>query len=335
MLVDQAELPGVADGIYWLRTNTLVQPQQFYCDMTTDGGGWVLIGRGREGWSFHYKGQGTAARSATRSPARTRSRRPRSSTDQVNGLMNGGRMDGLTDGIRRPPRAQLHRHDLAGGPPVPDDLRQVVVGLRRRHLPEPHVLRHTCTNISASSSGYQDTAPRTAGHRTAPTAASTRTRCTSHNWRAGFWYGSQRHRRREQRHELPLGVHERGTARSRSPRCSSARRSPRPTSPGARAARHRACPRQTVRPMLDQPPVDLPVAGHRHQQRRRDPARRLRPRLRRASATRIYVGGKFRQVQHGPGGPNVTQTYLAAFDKNTGEWIPTFNPVINAPVWKI
>ena len=40
----------------------------------------------------------------------------------------------------------------------------------------------------------------------------------------------------------------------------------------------------------------------------------------------IYVGGKFLQVQHGVGGPTFTQSYLAAFDKDTGEWIPTLQP---------
>ena len=49
----------------------------------------------------------------------------------------------------------------------------------------------------------------------------------------------------------------------------------------------------------------------------------------------IYVGGKFRQVQHGLGGPTYTQSYLAAFDTTTGEWIPGFNPVIDGPVWKV
>jgi len=40
--------PEAQIGVYWLVTPQLVAPQQFYCDQTTDGGGWVLIGRGRE-----------------------------------------------------------------------------------------------------------------------------------------------------------------------------------------------------------------------------------------------------------------------------------------------
>ena len=36
--------PAAADGKYWLQTPVMVAPQQFYCDMTTDGGGYVLVG---------------------------------------------------------------------------------------------------------------------------------------------------------------------------------------------------------------------------------------------------------------------------------------------------
>src|SRR3954451_9865502 len=53
--------PSSPDGIYWLETASLQAPQPFYCDMTTDGGGWVLVGRGRTGWKWRETGQGTAA----------------------------------------------------------------------------------------------------------------------------------------------------------------------------------------------------------------------------------------------------------------------------------
>ncbi|CAN5824568.1 hypothetical protein BH23ACT2_BH23ACT2_19470 [soil metagenome] len=59
------EHPGSEDGSYWLLTASMDRPAEFHCDMTTAGGGWVLVGRGRNGWTFNAAGQ--------RSPANVRS----------------------------------------------------------------------------------------------------------------------------------------------------------------------------------------------------------------------------------------------------------------------
>ena len=53
--------PSAADGDYWLLTPAMNAPQQFYCDQTTDGGGWVLVGKGRNGWDKNNTGQGKAS----------------------------------------------------------------------------------------------------------------------------------------------------------------------------------------------------------------------------------------------------------------------------------
>ncbi|MDY3048274.1 MAG: fibrinogen-like YCDxxxxGGGW domain-containing protein [Rothia sp. (in: high G+C Gram-positive bacteria)] len=53
--------PGAKSGTYWLWTPEMGAPQQFYCDQETEGGGWVMIGRGREGWGEEYNGKGNPA----------------------------------------------------------------------------------------------------------------------------------------------------------------------------------------------------------------------------------------------------------------------------------
>ena len=92
--------PASADGLYWLLTTKLVAPQQFYCDMTTDGGGYVLVGRGREGWTFQNKGQGTAStvRTTPTGPAAFVPATLTAST--IDALLNGQSPAALDDGIR-------------------------------------------------------------------------------------------------------------------------------------------------------------------------------------------------------------------------------------------
>lgn len=48
------------NGAYWVKPDS--SPAfQVYCDMENDGGGWTLIGKGREGWTWDNVGQGTVA----------------------------------------------------------------------------------------------------------------------------------------------------------------------------------------------------------------------------------------------------------------------------------
>lgn len=49
---------------------------------------------------------------------------------------------------------------------------------------------------------------------------------------------------------------------------------------------------------------------------------------------RIYVGGRFQQVVRA-NGSQVNQQFLAAFSASTGEWISSFRPNLNGPVWSI
>lgn len=92
--------PQSTDGVYWLVTPTLVAPEEFYCDQTTSGGGWVLIGRGREGWKEGYNGLRTAAQ-IRNTPTGTDAFQPAQlPAATVDGLLDGGRVDALGDGIR-------------------------------------------------------------------------------------------------------------------------------------------------------------------------------------------------------------------------------------------
>ena len=92
--------PAAADGAYWLQTPTMDAPGQYYCDQTTDGGGWVLIGRGREGWEPWTQGKGDRNSLTARGRTAADMAVAQLSTKEVNQLIGNGSVSGLEDGVR-------------------------------------------------------------------------------------------------------------------------------------------------------------------------------------------------------------------------------------------
>lgn len=92
--------PSAADGVYWLKTPSMVQADQFYCDQTRSGGGWVLVGRGRDNWATATAGSGTPAQvrsSVTGTDAFVPRQLPGETIDRLN---DDQPISTLADGIR-------------------------------------------------------------------------------------------------------------------------------------------------------------------------------------------------------------------------------------------
>ena len=92
--------PAASDGTYWLQTPAMDAPAQFFCDQTTDGGGWVLIGRGREGWEGWSGGKGDTSKLTTRVRNTDAFDVVQYSNATVNQLLNNENVKDQADGVR-------------------------------------------------------------------------------------------------------------------------------------------------------------------------------------------------------------------------------------------
>jgi len=311
--------PASPSGVYWLVTPKLGAPQQFYCDQETSGGGWVLVGRGREGWSQSDEGQGTAAQvrgTVTGQGAFA----PRQLTSEVIGqLLNGGRVDALPDGVR------LRRATNTAGSSWQDATFKFSSPRNAWSWMFDNEQRVGSWNIGgATGSGGQTT-----GFGSGNTLNRIETYTgSSIGYRAGFGFGNAA----------------RGTADATSyiwaPNTSTG--SPRPFTqvylrPQLTSSVFAAIP-DSGTPAYAQPGVAesaaLPtVWGLTGIGGGSNPEGSVEAGAFAEANGIVYVGGNFLRVQRNSAGSGqVAQPFLAAFNVNTGEWISSFRPVINKQV---
>lgn len=323
------KVTGATDGVYWLQTPALGAPQQFYCDMTTDGGGWVLVGRGREDWNWRHNGEGSPADVRDRTTGADAFRPAYVSAPTVDGLLNGGRVDALSEGVR------LRRATNVTG----TTWQEVRFRYAKRdrwswQMEAVHDLAgFSFDSATGSGSTTRDFKVQNDARRvfTYPWA--------NHNYLMGFSFGGSVAGQNNSTSYLWQNSTE-GSAIPFTqvfirPRLTSADLS-------FQALPDAGLPAKPVQSRVStrtSPDTEWGVTGLVNDPQRspQDGSNELVTEVQalRQVGDTMYVGGHFRYVQHGPTGTPVEQSFLAAFDVNTGEWRDNFRPALDGAVWDI
>ncbi len=330
--------PASTDGVYWLQTAQLIAPEQFYCDMTTDGGGWVLVGRGREGWNWAYGGQGSVA-AVRNTPTGPGAFAPATvSTSTVQGLLGGGRLDALTDGIRVRRATNVTGtsfQELRIKPSNRQDWTWSIGGGVR------------AASISVNGVNYSGAFNTQTWAPTSSEKGLLRlftTESVTHNYKMGFGYGDGSVDSTTKianstvvgQNNATSYLWQYGSENGALPFAQVWLR-PKLTSSAYTPIPAGGLPASTVRPLASSttsPNTPWGVTGIV------GTANELNMEVESFAqiGNVMYVGGGFQYVQKGANptaAEKIAQPWLAAFDVNTGAWISSFRPALNNRVWDL
>jgi hypothetical protein len=303
--------------------------------MTTEGGGWVLIGRGRQGWTWSPNGQGGA--SAVRSVVSGSGAFAPAALDNatITGLINGASPAALSDGIR------VERATNTAGT-TKQQVRMFPRFTRWSWKWDGAQLlnRIVIDGTSYAGSNTRDTwETGIAGQTTNRLAGVQGTkRLFTWDWEKngglmGFSFGkgaptgstsatSNLWQRSSSSYSLPF------TRVWLRPRLGNSL-----AFPAIPAGGYAAAPKPAG--LKDRSELARwGVTGMNHTGEQVVEPWNTNVLAIETSSTRVYVGGRFTGVKQGPTGATTAQNALAAFDLD-GNWISTFRPTIVGRVWDI
>ena len=312
--------PNSANGIYWLQTPVMQAPDQFYCDQTSQGGGWVLVGRGREGWRTEYEGLRTPAEIRNTPSGQGAFVAAQLPSATIDGLLNGGRVDALTDNIR------IRRAKDAAGTTWQEG--RYNFASRDRWVWSLWA-RHQTKNVSFdgvnASNGLMNNFGSDNSFRRVNTDAA-----AAQGYTIGFAYGANITGTNSASSYLWSNTTGTGAAR---PFTQMFLR-PRLTKLSFPPIADSGTPVQQ-RSSLAETKALPTVWGVNGLASNNGETGEMRTEVQAFAQIDgyMYVGGNFRYVQRNAAGlDRVEQSYLAAFNVTTGEWLPSFRPTFNNQV---